>query len=316
MTGRTLEPHYWESQQLAQSQYPSHLHYYASSAPAMANQQQQQPRQAPLFNALAVTSETSSGYAPSNVYYGSFHQSTQMNGGSGTGSYGALMTGAGHSAHPGNNSGGGMSTSYAGMAPSSVNVVVHYPMGEHASSGTHHFNGNNGLYHRSHVGDMSGSMMPGVNEMAHHQHQQQQQQQHQPGSSQHSGSPTIDGSEYGQSTKPKRRQVKNACINCQKACKRCDEGRPCSRCVKYGLTDTCQDSSRKERKRGIKRGPYKRRAATNAQATTSATSHYSQSPNFVVMDGLQNGATFHAASHASMSPHLRNHREEQGGMGD
>ncbi|KAG2233753.1 hypothetical protein BDF21DRAFT_491181 [Thamnidium elegans] len=59
-------------------------------------------------------------------------------------------------------------------------------------------------------------------------------------------------------SKPKRRQVKNACVNCQKACKKCDEGRPCQRCVKYNLTETCQDSVRKERKKGVKRGPYKR----------------------------------------------------------
>ncbi|KAG0331577.1 hypothetical protein BG004_001605 [Podila humilis] len=59
--------------------------------------------------------------------------------------------------------------------------------------------------------------------------------------------------------KPKRRQVKNACVNCQKACKKCDEGRPCTRCIKYGLTDTCVDSTRKVRKKGVKRGPYKRR---------------------------------------------------------
>lgn len=77
--------------------------------------------------------------------------------------------------------------------------------------------------------------------------------------------------------RPKRRQVKNACINCQKACKKCDEGRPCTRCIKYGLTDTCIDSMRKERKRGIKRGPYKRRATTGSsnvgQGSSSAPSH-------------------------------------------
>ncbi|KAK9766253.1 hypothetical protein K7432_004796 [Basidiobolus ranarum] len=66
------------------------------------------------------------------------------------------------------------------------------------------------------------------------------------------------------SYKPKKRQqVKNACVNCQKACKKCDEGRPCSRCIKYGLTDTCADSPRKARKKGVKRGPYKRRKALN-----------------------------------------------------
>ncbi|OAD75420.1 Zn(2)-C6 fungal-specific transcription factor [Phycomyces blakesleeanus NRRL 1555(-)] len=57
----------------------------------------------------------------------------------------------------------------------------------------------------------------------------------------------------------KRKQVKNACTNCQKACKKCDDSRPCPRCVKYGVADTCVNSVRKERKKGIKRGPYKRR---------------------------------------------------------
>ncbi|KAL0080081.1 Zn(2)-C6 fungal-specific transcription factor [Phycomyces blakesleeanus] len=57
----------------------------------------------------------------------------------------------------------------------------------------------------------------------------------------------------------KRKQVKNACVNCQKACKKCDEGRPCKRCVKLGLTETCINSPRKERRKGVKRGPYKKR---------------------------------------------------------
>ncbi|KAI8073969.1 hypothetical protein BC940DRAFT_289659 [Gongronella butleri] len=58
---------------------------------------------------------------------------------------------------------------------------------------------------------------------------------------------------------PKRKQVKNACTNCQKACKKCDDSRPCPRCVRYNMADTCINSVRKERKKGIKRGPYKRR---------------------------------------------------------
>ncbi|KAJ1962480.1 hypothetical protein GGI12_002625 [Dipsacomyces acuminosporus] len=63
----------------------------------------------------------------------------------------------------------------------------------------------------------------------------------------------------GAPVRPKRAQVKNACVNCQKACKKCDPGRPCQRCIKYNLTDTCVDSKRKPRKKGIKRGPYKKR---------------------------------------------------------
>ncbi|KAN0060332.1 hypothetical protein ACQY0O_007661 [Thecaphora frezii] len=82
--------------------------------------------------------------------------------------------------------------------------------------------------------------------------------------------PGAYGGFHGVGIRPKRKQVKNACVNCQKACKKCDEGRPCSRCVKYGLTDTCQDSARKERRRGVKRGPYKRRATTGSQPASSA----------------------------------------------
>ncbi|KAJ3517798.1 hypothetical protein NLJ89_g280 [Agrocybe chaxingu] len=62
-----------------------------------------------------------------------------------------------------------------------------------------------------------------------------------------------------QQPRSKRRQVKNACTNCQKACKKCDDARPCLRCVKYGVSEECVDSQRKERKKGIKRGPYKKR---------------------------------------------------------
>ncbi|KAF7295166.1 Zn(2)-C6 fungal-type domain-containing protein [Mycena indigotica] len=60
----------------------------------------------------------------------------------------------------------------------------------------------------------------------------------------------------------KRRQVKNACTKCQKASKGCDDSRPCRRCVRYGFgIEECVDSPRKERKKGAKRGPYKKRNA-------------------------------------------------------
>ncbi|KAJ7684808.1 hypothetical protein DFH06DRAFT_19806 [Mycena polygramma] len=62
------------------------------------------------------------------------------------------------------------------------------------------------------------------------------------------------------SARSKRRQVKNACTKCQKACKKCDQARPCLRCVKYGFgPEECMDSQRKERKKGAKRGPYRKR---------------------------------------------------------
>jgi hypothetical protein len=52
------------------------------------------------------------------------------------------------------------------------------------------------------------------------------------------------------------------CTNCATACKRCDESRPCERCEKYGIADSCVDGQRKERKKGVKRGPYKRKNKT------------------------------------------------------
>ncbi|EJC98276.1 uncharacterized protein FOMMEDRAFT_137182 [Fomitiporia mediterranea MF3/22] len=64
--------------------------------------------------------------------------------------------------------------------------------------------------------------------------------------------------------RPKRKQVKMACTNCAAACKRCDAGRPCERCCKYGISDSCIDGQRKERKKGIKRGPYKRKGKVAA----------------------------------------------------
>lgn len=71
--------------------------------------------------------------------------------------------------------------------------------------------------------------------------------------------PFTPGLAPPQPSRPKRRQVKNACTNCQKACKKCDDARPCLRCVKYGIAEECIDSQRKERKKGVKRGPYKKR---------------------------------------------------------
>ncbi|KAG6850481.1 hypothetical protein H0H93_012902 [Arthromyces matolae] len=89
-----------------------------------------------------------------------------------------------------------------------------------------------------------------------------------------------------QPPRSKRRQVKNACTNCQKACKKCDDARPCLRCVKYGVSEECIDSQRKERKKGIKRGPYKKRdgkGSTGERSDVSsqdvAASNTGTSPN-------------------------------------
>ncbi|EGO29900.1 hypothetical protein SERLADRAFT_379440, partial [Serpula lacrymans var. lacrymans S7.9] len=77
---------------------------------------------------------------------------------------------------------------------------------------------------------------------------------------QFTGTPSTTSS----GNRPKRKQVKMACTNCATACKRCDEARPCERCVKYGISETCVDGVRKERKKGVKRGPYKRKNKQNS----------------------------------------------------
>ncbi|KAI7881776.1 hypothetical protein K492DRAFT_176876 [Lichtheimia hyalospora FSU 10163] len=83
------------------------------------------------------------------------------------------------------------------------------------------------------------------------------------------GAPTTQAAGTGQ-PQAKRKQVKNACTNCQKACKKCDDARPCPRCIKYGISSTCVNSVRKERKKGIKRGPYKRRQKAEDGKTVKA----------------------------------------------
>lgn len=80
--------------------------------------------------------------------------------------------------------------------------------------------------------------------------------------------PFPPGMVPAQPPRTKRRQVKNACTNCQKACKKCDDARPCLRCVKYGIAEECIDSQRKERQKGIKRGPYKKRDGKDRAATS------------------------------------------------
>ncbi|ORY91860.1 hypothetical protein BCR43DRAFT_497405 [Syncephalastrum racemosum] len=128
-------------------------------------------------------------------------------------------------------------------------------------------------------------------------HQQQQQQQHQPRPQHALGYPVAQEGQvsYGQPYAPplpavqtpttlnyqhasttgggpfvkaKRKQVKNACVNCQKACKKCDDARPCPRCVRYGIAGTCVNSVRKERKKGVKRGPYKQRKGQDSASTS------------------------------------------------
>ncbi|KAG8901082.1 hypothetical protein FRB99_005577 [Tulasnella sp. 403] len=106
--------------------------------------------------------------------------------------------------------------------------------------------------------------------------------------------------------KSKRRQVKNACTNCQKACKKCDEVRPCGRCVKYGIDKDCVDSQRKERKKGIKRGPYKKRepkpheeedpgqSSNQAVASLTGAAHILSPENAAALQAMAGGAVIYS----------------------
>jgi hypothetical protein len=50
-------------------------------------------------------------------------------------------------------------------------------------------------------------------------------------------------------SKPKRKKKANrACHHCQKAHLTCEDQRPCTRCIKRNLADTCMDGKRKKAK--------------------------------------------------------------------
>ncbi|KAJ7930245.1 hypothetical protein B0H13DRAFT_2309715 [Mycena leptocephala] len=97
-----------------------------------------------------------------------------------------------------------------------------------------------------------------------------------------------------QSVRSNRRQVKNACTNCQKACKKRDEARPCLRCVKYKVPEECIDSQRKERERGAKRGPYKKRDGRGNRMVNSddpSQGGHSQAPAAPLVEPILVGYT-------------------------
>ncbi|ORX61671.1 hypothetical protein DM01DRAFT_1332264 [Hesseltinella vesiculosa] len=48
--------------------------------------------------------------------------------------------------------------------------------------------------------------------------------------------------------KPRKKKAARACVHCQKAHLTCDDDRPCQRCIKRGLADTCTDGARKKAK--------------------------------------------------------------------
>ncbi len=81
-----------------------------------------------------------------------------------------------------------------------------------------------------------------------------------------------------------RIRVKMACTNCKLAKARCDNGRPCSRCVKRGCADSCVDAIPKRRgprQHGSKRGHAALRARSTAARSagknaSSVRSHWSR----------------------------------------
>ncbi|KAJ1558168.1 Transcriptional regulator of nonfermentable carbon utilization, partial [Cladochytrium tenue] len=58
----------------------------------------------------------------------------------------------------------------------------------------------------------------------------------------------VHGGGGGGGPRARKKKISHACIHCQVAHVVCDEGRPCSRCVKRGVADTCTDGIRKRAK--------------------------------------------------------------------
>lgn len=74
--------------------------------------------------------------------------------------------------------------------------------------------------------------------------------------------PISNKEEQKPNTQTKRRkQVKKACVSCRAAHARCDENRPCTRCIKHGMQDYCFDAKTKKRGRKaasiVEHGQYK-----------------------------------------------------------
>ncbi|RPD82282.1 hypothetical protein L226DRAFT_564876 [Lentinus tigrinus ALCF2SS1-7] len=78
-----------------------------------------------------------------------------------------------------------------------------------------------------------------------------------------SPNPSVDSAASTSPMQRKSRGVKIACTNCRTANKKCDEGRPCGRCMKLGMSDSCISAERKQRTRRVKQ--------TTTAITVSAT---------------------------------------------
>ncbi|KAI9031222.1 hypothetical protein DFJ74DRAFT_764315 [Hyaloraphidium curvatum] len=103
-------------------------------------------------------------------------------------------------------------------------------------------------------------------------------------------------------TRQKRPQVRNACVHCQRACKKCDNNRPCDRCVRLGLTG-CVDSQRKSRKKHGQT-PSVGDPAQLSPSTAEPPSPLLASP----VDSLPDGASPATTRSASVSASLASSR--------
>ncbi|KAJ3235142.1 hypothetical protein HDU81_000809 [Chytriomyces hyalinus] len=63
-------------------------------------------------------------------------------------------------------------------------------------------------------------------------------------------------------TRRRRKQCRSACVHCKRSNKKCEDVRPCLRCVQNGMEDSCQDAPRKARHGQRGRGPYRRKEET------------------------------------------------------
>ena len=73
--------------------------------------------------------------------------------------------------------------------------------------------------------------------------------------------------------------------------KRCDEVRPCGRCIKSGLEDKCVSAERKPRKRTVRQT-----ATATAAITVSATKVEVEAPNDSDMPPTSQGTHWHGPS--------------------
>lgn len=93
-----------------------------------------------------------------------------------------------------------------------------------------------------------------------------------------------------QSMTVKRRKVNKACVNCSKWHVSCDDTRPCNRCVKKGLQESCVDAPRKRSKYldGIPNGIIQNTSSNNINTNTGSLNQTISTKN--------NHITSHASS--------------------